>query len=57
MQNNINSSDYLRNQVLSYLQHLPEVVSIEPCDQDGSFLVEFAADKKESCELVQFPFE
>jgi len=25
------NSEELRNQVLSYLQHLPEVMSIEPC--------------------------
>jgi hypothetical protein len=51
----INGDALLSNHILSYLQHLPAVVSIEPCPRDGSFLIEFNSQRPEDCQLVDFP--
>lgn len=53
IQKKINLNEPLKNDILSYLQELPEVVSINPCE-NGSFLIEFNQEKTDTCQIIEF---
>jgi hypothetical protein len=51
------SGDRLKNEIFNYLQQLSYVASVEECENNFSFLIEFKQGQQEVCDFVTFTIQ
>lgn len=48
------TGDRLKNEIFNYLQHLNYVNSIEECENNRTFLIDFKPNQQDICDFVTF---